>query len=263
MNENSFFLAAQDGNIPNLNNLIEEFGVNINSQNNRDKESALTLAVRYKKNELAIHLINIGININLQNSNKDNAFIIAASTSNDEMLDIFIQLGMDLNFQNLYGDTALIMATHRGFLHIVEKLYNTGAVLNMRNRLGQTALMYAVKLERMNIVEYLIDKGAKLDYQNMWYETVFTVASRNMDKNMLNFLIGTYTKQCISDNFEPLALEESCFNINILKQDTVIQNIISKVKIFILLYTLDDIYMLSQIDIYYFIQILLEEENLF
>lgn len=255
MNENSFFVAAQDGDIPKLNNLIEEFGVDINSQNNRDKETALTLAVRYKKNELAIYLINIGINIHLQNSSKDNALIIAASTSNDEMVDILIEYGIDINFQNLYGDSALIMASHRGFLPIVEKLYNSGALLNMRNKLGQTALMYGVSMKRMNVVEYLIIKGARLEYQNMWSETVFTIASRNIDKNMYNFLIETYTKQCFIDNIEPLDLEESCFNNNNnnLKQDSVIQNIISKVKMFILLYSLDDIYMLSQIDIYYLI----------
>jgi ankyrin repeat protein len=254
MSENSFFLSAQRGDLQKLNNIVEEFGVNINSQNNRDKESALTLAVRYQQNHIALHLINIGININLHNDNKDNALIIASSTSNDEMVDILIQYGIDVNTKNLYGDTALIMASHRGFLHIVEKLYNSGANLNTRNKLGQTALMYAVSMKRMNVVEYLIIKGSRLEYQNMWSETVFTIASRNIDKNMYNFLIETYIKQCITDNFEPLALEESCFNNNNnLKEDSVIQNIISKVNFFILLYSLDDIYMLSQIDIYYLI----------
>lgn len=263
MNENSFFVAAQYGDIPKLNNLIEEFGVDINSQNNRDKETALILAVRYKKNELAIYLINIGINIHLGNSSKDNALIIAASTSNDEMVDILIEHGIDVNFQNIYGDSALIMASHNGFLPIVEKLYISGSNLNIRNKLGQTALMYAVSMKRMDVVEYLIIKGARLEYQNMWSETVFTIASRNIDKNIYNFLIETYTKQCFIGNIELSPLEESCFNQNNLKQDSVIQNIISKVKFFILLYSLDDIYILSQIDIYYLIQILLEEQNFF
>jgi ankyrin repeat protein len=259
MNENSFFLSAQDGNIPKLNNLIEEFGVNINSQNNRDKESALTLAVKYKRNILAKHLINLGINIHLQNSSKDNALIIAASNSNDEMIDILIEYGIDVNFQNIYGDSALIMASHRGFLHIVEKLYNSGAFLNMRNKLGQTALMYAVSMKRKNVIDFLINNGSRLDYQNMWNETVFTIASRNMDKSMLDFLIETYTKKCFIDNIEPLVLEEACFNNFNLKQDYYINDILFNVKIFILLYCLDDMYILPQIDIYYFIQILLEE----
>ena len=253
MNENSFFLSAQDGNIPKLNNLIEEFGVNINSQNNRDKESALTLAVKYKRNILAKHLINLGINIHLQNSSKDNALIIAASNSNDEMIDILIECGIDINFQNLYGDSALIMASHRGFLPIVEKLYNSGAFLNMRNRLGQTALMYAVSMKRKNVIDFLINNGSRLDYQNMWNETVFTIASRNMDKSMLDFLIETYTKQCFIDNMEPLSLEEACFNNFNLKQDDYINDILSNVKIFIALYCINEIDIYSQIDIYTFI----------
>jgi ankyrin repeat protein len=252
MNDNSFFLAVQDGNLPKLKKLIEEFGIDIiNSQNNKDKESALTFAVRYQRNVIALYLINIGINIHLQNDSKDNALIIAASTSNDEMVDILIENGIDVNTKNLYGDTALIMASHRGFLHIVEKLYNSGANLNMRNRLGQTALLYAVSMKRPIIVEYLISKGARLEYQNMWSETVFTLASRNFDKNMLKFLIESYTKQCFIGDIEPLSLEESCFNNNNLKQDNYIKNIISKVKIFILLYCLDDTYILPEIDIYY------------
>jgi ankyrin repeat protein len=253
MNENSFFISAQDGDIPKLNNLIEECGVDINSQNNRDKESALTLAVKYKKNILAKHLINLGINIHLQNSSKDNALIIAASNSNDEMLDMLIECGININFQNLYGDSALIMASHRGFLHIIEKLYNSGAFLNIRNRLGQTALMYAVSMKRKNVIDFLINNGARLDYQNMWNETVFTIASRNMDKSMLDFLIETYTKQCFIDNMKPLSLEEACFNNFNLKQDDYINDILTNVKIFIALYCINEIDIYSQIDIYTFI----------
>ncbi len=250
MSENGFFLAAQRGDLQKLNNIIEEFNININSQNNRDKESALTLAVRYHQNHIALHLINIGIDIHLQNDRKDNALIIASFTSNDEMVDILIQYGIDVNAKNLYGDTAIIMASHSGYLHIVEKLYNSGADLNIRNRLGQTALLCAVSMKRTSIVEYLISKGSRLEYQNMWGETVFTLASRNIDKNMYNFLRETYTKQCFIGNIEPLPLEEACF-INNLNQDIDINNIISRVKFFILLYCIDDTYMLQEIDIYH------------
>jgi ankyrin repeat protein len=260
MNENSFFLSAEDGNLPKLKKLIKDFNIDINSQNNRDKESALTLAVRHQNNDIALHLINNGINIHLKNSKGDNALIIASSTSNDYMVDILIECGIDVNVLNLYGDTALIMASHSGFLSIVEKLYNAGSNLNIRNRLGQTALLYSVSMKRPHVVEYLISKGARLEYQNMWGETVFTIADKNFDKNMLNFLIETYTKQCFIGNIEPLSIEEYCFYQSILKEDNYIKNIISKVKIFLLLYCLDDIYMLSEIDIYPFI-VLFSKKN--
>ena len=251
MSEHCFFLSAEDGDLPKLKKIIKDFNIDINSQNNRDKESALTLALRHQNNDVALHLIDIGINIHLKNNRGDNALIIASSTSNDYMVDILIERGIDVNVLNLYGDTALIMASHSGFLSIVEKLYNAGSNLNIRNRLGQTALLYSVSLKRPRVVEYLISKGARLEYQNMWSETVFTLADRNFDKQMLNFLIETYTKQCCIGNFEPLAVEEYCLYQNNLKEDFYVKNIVSKVKKFLLLHCLDEIYMLPHIDIYY------------
>jgi ankyrin repeat protein len=252
MSENGFFLSAEYGDLPKLKKIITEFNIDINSQNNRDKETALTIALRSKHNHIALHLIDMGINIHLQNDRGDNALIIASSTSNEDMVDILIERGIDVNFKNIYGDSALIMASYNGFLPIVEKLYNSGSNLNTRDKLGRTSLMCAVSGKRMNVVEYLVNKGAKMDYQNSWSETVFTIASRNMDKNILNFLIEKFTKQCLVKNFEPSSLEEACFNQNDLKQDIYVKNIISKVKMCILLYSLDDIYMLPEIDIYYF-----------
>ena len=224
MSENSLFLAAQDGDISNLTNLIEKFGVNINSQNNRDKESALTLAVRYQRNLFALHLINMGINIHLQNDRKDNALIIAASISNDDMVDILIERGIDVNTPNLYGDTALYMASHCGSLPIVEKLYNAGAILDLRDYCGRTALMSAVCMKQTTVVEFLIKKGARLEFQNLWNQTIFS------NNEYFKFFQNTYTEKCYQ-GFDPLSLEEACFPKLSLKRDYEIERIIKRSRI--------------------------------
>jgi ankyrin repeat protein len=224
MSENSFFLAVQDGDIKRLNNIIEKFGININSQNNRDKESALTLAVRYKRNDLASDLIKKGINIHLQNSREDNALIIAASISNDDMVDILIERGIDVNTPNLYGDTALYMASHCGFLPIVEKLYNAGAILDLRDYCGRTALMSAVCMEQTTVVEFLIKKGARLEFQNLWNQTIFS------NNQYFKFFQNTYTEKCYQ-GLNPLSLEEACFCKLSLKRDYEIERIIKRSRI--------------------------------
>jgi len=224
MSENSFFLASQCGDLQKLNNLIEEFGVNINSQNNRDKESALTLAVRYKRNLLAKHLIDIGIDIHLQNDRGDNALIVAASISNDDMVDILIEHGIDVNFQNFYGDTALYMASHCGFLPIVEKLYNADAILDLKDYCGRTALMSAVSMKQTIVVEFLIKKGARLEFQNLWNQTIFS------NNEYFNLFQNIYTEKCYQ-GFDPLSLEKACFSKLSVKRDYEIERIIKRSRI--------------------------------
>ena len=255
MSENGFFLAVQDGDIPKLNNLIEEFGVNINSQNNRDKESALTLAVKYKRNLLALHLINMGINIHLQNDREDNALIVAASTSNDDMVDILIERGIDVNFQNFYGDTALYMASHCGFLPIVEKLYNAGAILDLRDSCGRTALMSAVCMKQTTVVEFLIKKGARLEFQNLWNQTIFS------NNQYFNFFQNTYTEKCYQ-GLDPLSLEEACFCKLSLKRDYEIERIIKRSRILCLFKILYDKYIFLDVQTIFQLVQTLSYENI-
>jgi len=224
MCENGFFLASRRGDLQKLNNIIEEFGININSQNNRDKESALTLAVKYQRNLLAKHLIKKGIDIHLQNDRGDNALIIAASISNDDIVDILIQNGIDVNTTNLYYDTALIMASHCGFLPIVEKLYNAGAILDLRDNCGRTALMSAVCMKQTIVVEFLIKKGARLEFQNLWNDTIFS------NNQYFIFFQNTYTEKCYQ-GLDPLSLEEACFPKLSLKRDYEIERIIKRSRI--------------------------------
>lgn len=225
MSENGFFLAAQNGDIPNLKKIIKEFNIDINSQNNRDKESALTLAVKYKRILLAKHLIDIGIDIHLQNSRGDNALIIASSNSNDDdMIDILIERGIDVNTTNLYGDTALCMASHCGFLPIVGKLYNADAILDLRDYCGRTALMSAVCMKQTTVVEFLIKKGARLEFQNLWNQTIFS------NNEYFKFFQNTYTEKCYQ-GLDPLSLEEACFCKLSLKRDYEIERIIKRSRI--------------------------------
>jgi ankyrin repeat protein len=224
MSENSLFIAAENGDLQELNNLIKKIGIDINSQNNRDKESALTLAVKYQRNLLAEHLINNGINIHLENNRGDNALIVASSVSNDEMVDILIEHGIDVNFQNFYYDTALIMASHCGFLPIVEKLYKAGAILDLRDNYGRTALMTAVSMKQTIVVEFLIKKGARLEFQNLWNQTIFS------NNEYFNLFQNTYTEKCYQ-GLNPLSLEEACFCKLSLKRDYEIERIIKRSRI--------------------------------
>lgn len=250
MNENTFFYGIETGNIKVIEKCITKDGININSQNNRDKDSALTLALKNSNNILALYFINNGINIHLCNERGDNALILASTPLCEEIIDILIQRNIDIDFKNNYGDTAFIMACHRGVLSIVKKLYNAGANINIRNKYGQTGLLCAVSMKKMDVVQFLVNIGARMDYRNMWSETVFTVASRNYDDKMLIYLIHSYTKQCFLGNIEPNDVEEVRFRTFRMEDDFYIDEIISNVKIFITLYCINHLDIRQEIDIY-------------
>jgi len=250
MNDHNFFYAIESGNIKAIKKYITINEVNINSQYNRDKDSALTLALKKSNNILALYFINKGINIHLCNDRGDNALILASTPLNYNIIDILIQRGIDIDFQNIYGDTAFIMACHQGILSIVENLYNACSNINIRNKYGQSGLLYAVSMKKIDVVKFLVNNGVKIDYRNMWSETVFTISSRNNDKEMLKYLTYAYTKQCFLGNGVISNPEEARFKSFRLEEDFYINEIISNVKMFITIYCITHIDIYQEIDIY-------------
>jgi ankyrin repeat protein len=251
MNDHNLFYAIESGNIKAVEKYINVYEVNINSQKNRDKDSALTLALKNSNNILALYFINKGINIHLYNDRGDNALILASTPLNEDILDILIQKSdIDIDYQNNYGDTAFIMACHRGILSIVEKLYNAGANINIRNKYGQTGLLCAVSMGKIDVVKFLVNNGAKMDYRNMWSETVFMAASRNNYNEILKYLIDAYTKKCFIGDNAPSNPEEARFKTFRIEEDFYINEIISNVKMLIALYCIDHIDIYQEIDIY-------------
>ncbi len=194
--ETMFSLAVEGGNLK-IVKLLHEYGADIH-QLTYDEDTALEAALEQNHDDLAIWLIEQGLEVN--ETPKENgclplceaidkpklnlmrAFLkddIAAKRLSPEHLGCFIHhfwhtdvLGL-LQFLHEEGidiqpliNNKLLLATIRDYepdLDLIKFLIEQGVDINSQDRHGMTALMVAAYHDHVEVIQYLLDHGAKVD----------------------------------------------------------------------------------------------------
>ena len=117
-------------------------------EKNSAGETALLLAVRNDRTEIAKALMAAGASINARAKNKDTPWLLAGASGRTEILKAMIPLGPDLSIRNRYGGNALIPACERGHVDTIRLLLTTAIDVNHVNNLGWTCLLEIVILGR-------------------------------------------------------------------------------------------------------------------
>lgn len=165
--EESFFLAAEQGNSKKINTLLEH-GVNINSKDKQGR-TAIMIATYANYPEIVKTLIEKGADIDIQDNIKNNPFLYAGAEGYLDILKLTIKAGADPSLLNRYGGTALIPASEHGYVEVVRELLEyTDVDVNHVNNLGWTALMEAIVLgdggeKQQETIELLINHGADVN----------------------------------------------------------------------------------------------------
>ena len=141
--ENPFIEASRNGQTELLKNSIDH-GIDINTAY-RSGETALIVALKYKKNDSADFLIKAGANIELkdwygtpihwaiENENEDIVFELIARHAN-----------IHTRTKTTAESTCLMIAAARGNIAITNALLSAGAEVNSVDILDRTALHYAL-----------------------------------------------------------------------------------------------------------------------
>lgn len=120
--------------------LLEELKAeNINQQ--QDGMSLLMYAIQHQQDDIALQLINLGIDVNLQNSKGQTALHFLAVYKNDLALaQAIIQQEADLSITDNAGNTSLWTAIFnaQGQYDLVKLLLEYGADLDNKNRTGKS-----------------------------------------------------------------------------------------------------------------------------
>ena len=112
--------------------------------------------------------INSGHDLNIKNEYGYTALILASKNNKIEIAKLLLSASADINKQNNNGYTALIFAAYYNNVKIVKLLLNAGADINKQNIYGNTALIIASKNNR-ELIELLLDYYADefiLNYEN-------------------------------------------------------------------------------------------------
>jgi uncharacterized protein len=111
------------------------------------KRTALLIATRANKIEVARLLIETGADVNAKDNIRDTPFLYAGAEGRNEILKLILATGKaNLADTNRYGGNAIIPASHHGHLETVRILLAAGIDVNHVNNLGWTALIEAVIL---------------------------------------------------------------------------------------------------------------------
>lgn len=101
-------------------------------------ETPLIWAVSEGYHDIAVTLIEAGVDLNAQNSDGNTALLRAACENRAELASVLIKVGAKLDVQNNDGYTALVLARRRDNKAIVDSLRAAGADPNLVTRVGAT-----------------------------------------------------------------------------------------------------------------------------
>jgi ankyrin repeat protein len=126
--------------------------------------TALHYAIKFEIVNIALYLIDIGYNINLQNKKGDTPLILAIRTCNMVIINKLLSYSnININEQTKTGHTALLLAMNNRLDDVVSKLINMGAsILLQLNNKKQFDIMISKQYQEIAIRYYVT--GGFLEY---------------------------------------------------------------------------------------------------
>jgi ankyrin repeat protein len=145
--------------------MLLDRGVDITETDN-DGNTALMFAIQMKKN-IDARFIPDDATINMQNKSLNTALMLATRYNRNDIADILIHRGADIKIQNREGNTVLHLATMNNNEHVITTLNEHNpeklkSIINIKSNKGDTALMIATTLKNRNIIN-LLSRGADVN----------------------------------------------------------------------------------------------------
>jgi ankyrin repeat protein len=157
--DTALMLAASTGDLPMVNALLKA-GADINAKNKK-AIGAFARALAYQHEDVAqVLLAQPSLDVNTPGPKGASLLIIFVWRDSEKTVNDILSRGANVNVQDEDGDTALHGAVVSGNLKILRLLLAKGANANARNKLGGTPLMWAGTYGRDEIAHVLIDSGA-------------------------------------------------------------------------------------------------------
>lgn len=149
-------LAAQRGNLPLLQVLVEQHNANLNVSDSQ-RYTPLQYAATNGRAEIVSYLLGKGVSAEQK---KAVLIYMVSRNGNPAILKALIDNGTDVSGTDFYGNTALHYAARANNRNLVTVLLNAKADVNAVNKEGKTPLFNAVARRDMGMVKLLLQNGA-------------------------------------------------------------------------------------------------------
>ena len=224
----------REGDLENLKSLFSDYISNgfedrvksfLSSTIKGKTNSALTLAVKQKKDDWVKYLVECGADVNLAREDDDmTPLMLAAKNDQESTIEILASQKnkLQLNKQNNQGESALMVAAKYGKVSAIFTLRKLGASLEVYDHFGRDVLMIAQANKQQESFKFILRLGDNIDFdrEDRDGNTYLTMAARSGDQNLANSLImaGANPNKISSSGYNPIfiALENRHDNLVML-----------------------------------------------
>jgi len=178
----------QNGNLEDLEKYAERNDLSID-----DKNSLLSIASIYGKNQMVEWLIGKGADINAIDDYGCTPLHDAVRAKKSDTVGILLKYGAEINARDNNGNTPLHTAMSRNANStIVDVLLNRNADVNIANNIGQTPIFVAVSRGHIETVKILIEYGADVNVADAAGETPLTIAHHRQEEHLHEYMKKIY-----------------------------------------------------------------------
>jgi ankyrin repeat protein len=182
--------ATKDGDLKSVIALLEKNPHLLNQQDANNK-TALHIACRYGKDDVAKYLLKKGADVDVKDETNATALHYASALGNLEMVKALIKSKTKaLHWGAKWENTPLHLACERGHPEVVKLLLDKGADIEARNGYKRTPIICAARESgNLEVVKILVGRGAKINAADLSDDTALTLAAWRGFKDLVNYLI--------------------------------------------------------------------------
>lgn len=204
---NLIFDAVASGDTDLIKKVASTKKVNLN-QINEDGDTVLHKEKVLANKDLALLLINLGVNPTILDKNGNNILFHTIKKGYEDfaLIEKSVQLGHDINFKNKANKTLLMEAVDlylnisaeekkqkENFLLLIEALIKFGVRAETTTNNNENVLFWAIRAEDKDLITLLLTKSdININHENDNGETVLSIAVLNGARN--NDLIKSFLK---------------------------------------------------------------------
>ncbi|GKZ69196.1 hypothetical protein AnigIFM50267_004383 [Aspergillus niger] len=175
--------------------LLVKNRVGVNIRNIHTGDTALHLAVEWRRPRIILFLLDKGAAIDMMNENGFTPLQLAAKIDNCEAISLLLQRCAQVETRSLSGFTALQLAAHARHWVAFDLLVIGGADVNAWNKQGDSLLHEQAKTSSNTaIAAKLLDQGANIEARNYQGYSPLQCAARAGNRAMWLFLLDKGAK---------------------------------------------------------------------
>lgn len=175
------FKAVKDGDIEEVKSILKD-GEDINIKSSTSLSSLLHIAIIENQTEIAMYLIEQGIDVDCVDLIGNTPVMLAVYYDNVVVFDA-IKERCNLFAEDSNGNTLLHLAASSGDVELFDELVNIGIDINKKNNNNCTALVYSKGLNMFNEVEKM------MNINTLSKEDAATILFNAIDENIVKEII--------------------------------------------------------------------------